>query len=101
MTACAIRYRLDGAGPAAFLVECEGRFHFYTRGELGAAVATEQVRSLLANRFPRWVPAIGDLALDGPRPAPGTPARLVAGGYRDDLVMPGGGYHGYGEAGAS
>lgn len=74
MPACAIRYRLDGAGPAAYLVECEGRFHLYARGAVGAVVPPERLRGLLATPGPRWVPATGVLALDQPLPdAPSDP----------------------------
>jgi len=87
VTTCAIRYRLDGAGPAAYLVECDGRFHFYARGELGASVGPDQLRGLLASGCPRWVPANGALAVDGPAPAPGVPAHWAAEGRADDVAV--------------
>jgi hypothetical protein len=61
---CAIRYRLDGPGPAAFIVECDGRYHLYTRGSLGAALPDYSLTAMLAARGYRWVPATGDLILD-------------------------------------
>lgn len=64
MTACAIRYRLDGPGPAAFLVDCDGRFHVYARGTVGGALPTPRVLALLADRGCRWVPAGGDIDVD-------------------------------------
>jgi len=64
MTACAIRFRLDGPGPAAFLVECEGQLRVYTRGTLGGAMPMNRVAALLADRGCRWLPAGGELELD-------------------------------------
>lgn len=64
MTACAIRFRLDGPGPATFLVECEGDLRVYTRGELGSVVPQSKVLASLAARGVRWIPAGGELELD-------------------------------------
>lgn len=66
MPACAIRYRLDGPGPAAFLVDCDGEFHVYARGSLGGAMPTGRLLALLAERGCRWVPAAGEVVLDPP-----------------------------------
>jgi len=72
--ACAIRYRLDAGGPGVYLVECDGRFHFYSRGELGLQLHPQTVTTLLAGRGGRWVPAIGDIAAPGaPAPDDATP----------------------------
>ena len=64
MTACAIRYRLDGPGPAAFLVECEGELRVYARGTLGGAMPQSRVAAFLAERGCRWIPAGGEILLD-------------------------------------
>ena len=64
MSHCAIRYRLDGPGPAAFIVECDGRYHMYTRGSLGAALPDHSLTAMLGARGYRWVPASGDLILE-------------------------------------
>lgn len=64
MPACAIRYRLDGPGPATYLVECDGMFHLFTRGALGAALPAYRLPLLLDSRAQHWVPATGDLRLE-------------------------------------
>lgn len=64
MAACAIRYRLDGPGPAAFLVECDGRLRLYTRGVLGGVMPKSRLLAVLAERGCRWVPATGEVVLE-------------------------------------
>lgn len=64
MTACAIRFRLDGPGPATFLVECEGALRVYTRGALGGVVPQSKVLASLAARGVHWIPAGGEIELD-------------------------------------
>jgi hypothetical protein len=64
MTACAIRYRLDGPGPATFLVECEGELRVYARGMLGGVVPRSRVLASLATHGVRWTPAVGEIQLD-------------------------------------
>ena len=64
MTACAIRFRLDGPGPATFLVECDGELRVYTRGVLGGVVPQSRVLASLAARGVRWIPAVGEIELD-------------------------------------
>ncbi|HEU0114774.1 MAG TPA: hypothetical protein VFQ80_08855 [Thermomicrobiales bacterium] len=64
MTACTIRYRLDGPGPAAFLVECDGRLRLYTRGMLGGVMPRTRLLAVLAERGCRWIPASGTIELD-------------------------------------
>lgn len=64
MSMCAIRYRLDGPGPAAFIVECDGRNYLYTRGSLGAALPDQSLTAMLAASGYRWVPASGSLILE-------------------------------------
>ena len=64
MTACTIRYRLDGPGPSTFLVECDGELRVYTRGRLGGVVSRSQVLASLAARGMRWIPAAGQIELD-------------------------------------
>ncbi len=66
MTACAIRYRLDGPGPAAFLVDCDGAIRVYARGVLGAALPSDRLLALLADRGSRWLPATGAVEIDDP-----------------------------------
>ena len=70
MSTCAIRYRLDGPGPAAFIVECDGRYHLYTRGALGAALPDYSLTAMLGARGYRWVPASGDLIMEPRRATP-------------------------------
>lgn len=64
MTACAIRYRLDGPGPATFLVECDSELRVYARGVLGGSVPRSKVLASLAARGVRWIPAAGEIELD-------------------------------------
>lgn len=64
MTACTIRYRLDGPGPTAYLVECDGRLRLYTRGMLGGALPRTRLLAVLAERGCRWIPATGTIELD-------------------------------------
>lgn len=82
MSMCAIRYRLDGPGPAAFIVECDGRNYLYTRGSLGAALPDQSLTAMLAVSGYRWVPASGSLILE-PRRAghrPEAPLPIVVAG---------------------
>ena len=75
MTACAIRYRLDGPGPATYLVDCDGQLRVYARGVLGGVMPASRLLAVLADRGCRWVPATGEIALDlpvgDPTPRPG------------------------------
>lgn len=64
LTACAIRYRLDGPGPAAFLVDCGGEMRVYARGGLGGVMPRGRLLALLAERGCRWVPASGIVPID-------------------------------------
>jgi hypothetical protein len=64
VSTCAIRYRLDGPGPAAFIVECDGHNYLYTRGSLGAALPDQSLTAMLAASGYRWVPATGALILE-------------------------------------
>lgn len=64
MTACAIRFRLDGPGPATFLVECDGELRVYARGVLGGAMPRSKVLASLADRGVHWTPAAGEIELD-------------------------------------
>jgi hypothetical protein len=64
MTPCAIRYRLDGPGPATFLVECNGELRVYAKGALGAVVPQSRVLASLASRGVHWIPAVGEIELD-------------------------------------
>jgi len=62
MPACAIRYRLDGPGPATYLIDCDGEYRLYARGSLGAAITRPQLLGELASRGCRWVPASGEVS---------------------------------------
>lgn len=64
MTACAIRYRLDGPGPAAFLVDCDGELRVFARGTLGGVLPRNRVAAVLSERGCRWIPAGGEVELN-------------------------------------
>lgn len=64
LTACTIRFRLDGPGPAAFLVDCAGELRVYARGGLGGLMPRGRLLALLAERGCRWVPASGSVLVD-------------------------------------
>ena len=83
MSTCAIRYRLDGPGPAAFIVECDGHHYLYTRGSLGAALPDQSLTAMLAASGYRWVPASGVLILEHRRPGrrPDAALPVVANGF--------------------
>ena len=66
MTACAIRYRLAGPGPAALLVDCGGQLRIYTRGVLGGTMPRSRLLAILAERGCRWVTADGEVDVDLP-----------------------------------
>lgn len=63
-TTCTIRFRLDGPGPAAFLVDCGGELRVYARGGLGGVMPRGRLLALLAERGCRWVPASGSVLVD-------------------------------------
>lgn len=86
MTACAIRYRLDGPGPATFLVDCDGVLRVYTRGELGGVMPAGRVLATVADRGCRWVPASGRVLLDEEAAVAGV---LAAGGTVDEAATAG------------
>lgn len=69
MTACAIRYRLEGSGPAALLVDCEGQLRIYTQGVLGGTMPRTRLLAILAERGCRWIPANGEVDVDLPEEA--------------------------------
>lgn len=87
-TACAIRYRLDRPGPAAFLVDCAGELRVYARGELGGALPRSLVQALLAERGSRWIPASGSLLLDfaDERPVANAQHQPLAGGELSRVI---------------
>ncbi len=78
MPACAIRYRLEGSGPAALLVDCEGRLRIYTQGVLGGTMPQNRLLAILAERGCRWEPADGEVDVELPEetafPIPSTAA---------------------------
>ena len=59
MTACAIRYRLDGPGPATYLVDCDGQLRVYARGVLGVVMPASRLLAVLDDRGFLWVPVSG------------------------------------------
>lgn len=70
MTACAIHFRLDGSGPAALLVDCEGQLRIYTQGVLGGTMPRSRLLAILAERGCRWIPANGEVDVDLPDETP-------------------------------
>ncbi|MBA3337862.1 MAG: hypothetical protein H0T49_09895 [Chloroflexia bacterium] len=61
---CALRYRLDVAGPVVYLVECDNRFHLYSRGTLGNLVSRDTLADLVSSQQgARWVPVAGTIAV--------------------------------------
>ena len=78
MPDCAIRYRLDGPGPATYLVECDGMYHLFTRGTLGAALPAYRLPLLVNSRAQHWVPATGDISLSDQDDIPGSYSDLLA-----------------------
>jgi hypothetical protein len=66
MPACAIRYRRNSSGPAAYLVEFNGRLHIYTNGVLGAALPESLTVTASVARDFGWVPVKDDLVVDVP-----------------------------------
>ena len=72
MTSCAIRYRLDGPGPAAMLVDCGQGLRLVTGERFEGTMPQARLLALLADRGLRWVPATGEVLVDDA--APGSPA---------------------------
>ncbi len=66
MPACAIRYRLEGPGPAALLVDCGGQLRIYTQGVLGGTMPRTRLLAILAERGCRWERAAGEVEVDLP-----------------------------------
>lgn len=60
---CAIRYRFDGPGPAALVVDCGGALRVYCRGTLSAPLSGPTLAAMLAGPRSRWVASAGELAL--------------------------------------
>lgn len=82
MPACAIRYRLEGPGPAALLVDCDGQLRIYTQGVLGGTMPRGRLLAILAERGCRWIPATGQVDVDfseEARPLPPPPGGEIAG----------------------
>ncbi len=73
MTSCTIRYRLEGPGPSALLVECDGKLRIYTRGVLGGTMPRARLLAILAERGCRWVPAHGRVDVEIEAGDPGAP----------------------------
>jgi len=71
MTSCAIRYRLDGPGPGAMLVDCGHGLRLVAREGLEGTMPQARLLAMLAERGLRWVPASGEVVVDeahSPRP---------------------------------
>ena len=79
MAAYTIRYRFNGPGPAALLVEFEDALRMYCRGRLSAPLTERNVAVLLGGRGARWVAVTGELTVeDGMRSLEhGEPIALV------------------------
>jgi len=86
MPACAIRYRLEGPGPAALLVDCGGQLHIYTQGVLGGTMPRSRLLAILAERGCRWVSAGGEVDVDLPADLRSTPR--VAEGAAGETLAP-------------
>ena len=88
MSAYPIRYRLDGPGPAAFLVECDGEYRIYARGELGGTIPQPQLRGMLATQGCRWVAATGEVTLKDADAGASLSRGLVGAAAGADLMAP-------------
>lgn len=77
MPACAIRYRLEGPGPAALLVDCGGQLRIYTQGVLGGTMPRSRLLAILAERGCRWVRAAGEVDVDLPAELKSPPPNSV------------------------
>lgn len=64
MVSYPIRYRFNGPGPAALLVECENELRMFCRGRLCAPLTEREVAVLLGGRGGRWVAATGEVTVD-------------------------------------
>ena len=65
-TTWTIRYRHDRPGPAALLLESNGRVHLYARGKVGPPLSTAVLDALV--RGPgRWVTSSGRISWPDPR----------------------------------
>jgi hypothetical protein len=81
MTSCTIRYRLDGPGPSALLVDCGDGLQLVTSGVMEGTMPCARLLAILAERGCDWIPASGEIVVperEGPaEPPPSTP-RLSA-----------------------
>ncbi len=80
MAACQIRYRLEGPGPAAMIVECDGVMRLYTDGVMGGTMPRARLLAILAERGCDWIPAAGSVDVDVTRdtlPMPVAPKGLT------------------------
>lgn len=77
MTSCDIRYRLEGPGLSALLVNCAGEVRMHTNDRIAGALHRSRLLALLAESELRWVPASGKVMLESEPPliqAPLSPA---------------------------
>ena len=65
-TTWTIRYRHDGPGPAALLLESDGRVHLYARGKVGPPLSPAVLDALVHGRG-RWVTSSGRISLPDQR----------------------------------
>ena len=64
MTSCEIRYRLEGQGPAALLVDCGEGLKLYTSGVMEGKMPRARLLAILAERGCDWVPASGQIDVE-------------------------------------
>jgi hypothetical protein len=67
MTACEIRYRLEGEGPGALLVDCGHGLQLVTNGVMEGTTPRARLLAILAERGCDWVPASGRVMVDEER----------------------------------
>lgn len=76
---CTIRYRFNGPGPAALVVECGGEPRLYSRGTLSAPLPEGYPAELLTSRTGSWVAATGALIIEGDVETISVPSRFSTG----------------------
>lgn len=64
MTACEIRYRLEGPGPSALLVDCGHGLQLVTSGVMEGTMPHARLLAILAERGCDWIPATGQVIVD-------------------------------------
>jgi hypothetical protein len=79
VSTCTIRYRFNGPGPAALVVECGGEPRLYSRGMLSAPMSEGHLAELLTSRTGSWVAAAGTLIIEGDVETISVPSRFSTG----------------------